>query len=116
MLPMWWSTQALGPSSLAALLDGRSNRRYHLRRWLDLTVSGGTVTFGADVGSVTPLGALAVTGPTTLAGNVTTSGGGVTFNSPVQVEGNVSVDAGAGTAAFGGAVNSALAFPPAASR
>ena len=77
----------------------------------DLTVSGGTVTFGADVGSVTPLGALTVTGPTTLAGNVTTSGGGVTFNSPVQVEGNVSVNAGAGTAAFGGTVDSAPGFP-----
>ena len=53
-----------------------------------LTTSTGTgvVTFGGAVGGTTPLASLTVTGPTTLAGNVTTSGGGQTYFRPVMLQ------------------------------
>ena len=78
----------------------------------DLTVSGGGVTFGGNVGSAEPLGSLFVTGPTTLAGNVTTNNGDIEFNDSVQLQGNVTVNSGAGgTVAFDSTVDSAPAFP-----
>ena len=71
----------------------------------DLTVIGGAVTFGDDVGSVTPLGGLTVTGATTLFGDVTTTGN-IAFNSPVLLEeSDTVVNAGGGHVTFGGAIN-----------
>ena len=78
----------------------------------DLTVSGGAVTLGGNVGSAVPLGSLSVTGPTTLAGNVTTNNGDISFNSSLQLQGSVTVNSGSGaTVAFDGTVDSAPAFP-----
>ena len=44
----------------------------------NLSISANTVTFGGNVGSLSPLGTLTVSeaGPTTLAGNITTTGAG----------------------------------------
>ena len=76
----------------------------------DLTVSGGAVNFFDDVGSLNPLGALSVTGPTTLFANVTTTGN-IAFNSPVQLLTDVTVNAGAGTVTFGSTVDFGVTEP-----
>src|SRR5579859_2818461 len=65
-----------GPINFASKVDGG----------FGLTVNAGTgaVTFGAPVGGANPLASLAVTGPTTLTGNITTTGT-QTFNNTVTL-------------------------------
>ena len=53
---------------------------------LTVTAGTGTLTFGGTVGA-TELASLAVTGPTTLDGSVTT-GGNQTYNTAVTIGGN----------------------------
>ncbi len=71
-----------------------------------LTVMGGVVDFGANVGSITPLAGLDVTGLTNLFGNVTTNNGPITFNSAVLINANLTLNSGTAATTFGGTVDS----------
>ena len=71
-----------------------------------LSVAGSLVDFGGNVGSVTPLAGLTVSGQANLFGNVTTSNGPIAFNNALAIAVNAALNSGAGPITFGGAVDS----------
>ena len=71
-----------------------------------LTVSGRVVNFGTNVGSITALAGLDVTGLANLFGNVTTNNGPITFNNAVLLNTSLTLNSGTATTTFGGTVDS----------
>ena len=71
-----------------------------------LAVNGSLVNFGGNVGSVTPLAGLTVSGQVNLFGNVTTSNGPITFTNAVALASDVALNSGTATTAFGATVDS----------
>jgi filamentous hemagglutinin family protein len=66
--------------------------------------NAGSILINGDQ-TATGSGSLSFTGPTTLAGNLTTAGHAITFNSAVTLGGNQTLSSGAGTVTFGSTVN-----------
>ena len=75
---------------------------------LTVTAGTGTVTFGGAVGGNVALSTLSVTGPTTLAGNVTTTGA-QTYNSAVTLGATATMTTSNNAVDFASTVNAATA-------
>jgi filamentous hemagglutinin family protein len=69
-----------------------------------LTKSG---TGGTVLAAVTTTGSVAISGPATLNGSITTGNGALTIGSAATLGNDVAIDAGSGNVSFGGTVNGA---------